>query len=176
MCESVNAINPADHIALVYYVIKQHGRGWYTFDHEEVLSAGFMGLVLAAKHYDPQRGVKFSTYACVCIKRMIQRYVMRETKYRQRYRPTRFDGSGRDKGLSEEWHDRLEDVDFGQHVLEMFQGRDRCILYQRHWLDQTYRDIGQQHGFTYQRSQQALDRIHGQAKERLMRQGHDGKD
>jgi len=37
-------------------------------DWDELLSWGTEGLAFAIEHYDPKRGLKFSSYACICIK------------------------------------------------------------------------------------------------------------
>ncbi len=50
-----------EHIALVHALAgKFRGRG---IDYEELYSAGLMGLVKAGNRFEPERGLKFSTYA-----------------------------------------------------------------------------------------------------------------
>lgn len=61
-----------DNLNLIYYVLKQIGL--YS-QHEEYYDLGLIGLVRAAKTYDPNKGYKFSTYAAVSIKNMILRQV-----------------------------------------------------------------------------------------------------
>lgn len=41
------------------------------FDREDCVQVGMIGLLDAAQNFDAKKGVKFSTYACVCIKNRI---------------------------------------------------------------------------------------------------------
>lgn len=41
------------------------------YDYDDYLQTGMMGLMNAAKTFDQQKGAKFSTYACTCIKNKI---------------------------------------------------------------------------------------------------------
>ena len=61
-----------ENIPLVYYVY------WHKFDkyheikqrfYDELISAGFLGLLQAARRYDPSTGNKFSTFAAASIER-----------------------------------------------------------------------------------------------------------
>jgi RNA polymerase sigma factor for flagellar operon FliA len=51
-----------------------------TMEREDLVSWGLIGLVQAARLWDPQRGASFSTLACRTIERMIIRGVRREWK------------------------------------------------------------------------------------------------
>lgn len=48
--------------------------------YDDVVQFGIMGLLLANRGFDPSRGVKFSTYAYVCIRRSIERHTARERR------------------------------------------------------------------------------------------------
>ena len=68
----MNEVNPEDlerHLGLVFFVKRQFS---YLpdsrLDWDELLSWGTEGLAFAIEHYDPDRGRKFSTYACICIR------------------------------------------------------------------------------------------------------------
>lgn len=62
-----------DNIKLVYYVI--HRLGLKVND--DLVSEGRLALVIAAKGYSPDKGVKFSTYATKTIRGYILTYVNR---------------------------------------------------------------------------------------------------
>jgi RNA polymerase sigma factor (sigma-70 family) len=49
------------------------------YDREDLQSLGYMGLLRAAKTFDPERGVAFSTYAYRCIETTIAGALRRET-------------------------------------------------------------------------------------------------
>lgn len=51
---------------------------------EDVLQAGFEGLIKSVKRYDPKRCTAFATYASHCIMGEIRHYIRKETAY---YRP-----------------------------------------------------------------------------------------
>lgn len=57
-----------DNLNLIYYVLKQIGL--YS-QHEEYYDIGLIGLVRAAKTYDPNKGYKFSTYAAASIRNAV---------------------------------------------------------------------------------------------------------
>ena len=55
-----------DNLPLVYYTIKKY---YPTFvANEEVLDGGMYGFAKACKTFNPDKGIKFSTYAVKCIK------------------------------------------------------------------------------------------------------------
>lgn len=61
----------------MYRVINEH---YYKYrKDEDVIQSGMLGLCEAANNYDPEKG-KFSTYACVCIRREIARELKRRDK------------------------------------------------------------------------------------------------
>ncbi|MFC3802839.1 sigma-70 family RNA polymerase sigma factor [Cohnella sp. GCM10012308] len=70
----INAIKAEDHMGLVGIVAKQFVRRASTsFDFEDIVSAGYMGLVEAAARFEPERGLAFSTYAVTLIRGSILR-------------------------------------------------------------------------------------------------------
>jgi RNA polymerase sigma factor (sigma-70 family) len=50
------------------------------FDREDLESFGYIGLVQAARAYDPSRGVAFSTYAYHCIENTIRAHLQRASR------------------------------------------------------------------------------------------------
>jgi len=57
------------HKGLVHYVIRQQSSG--SLSYADLVQAGQVGLWRAILGYDPGRGVAFSTYACVTVRRHI---------------------------------------------------------------------------------------------------------
>lgn len=53
-------INVEDHINLVHHVVKRYQ---FRHDCEDIFQVGCIGLIKAAKRFDPDRGFEFSTYA-----------------------------------------------------------------------------------------------------------------
>jgi RNA polymerase sigma factor (sigma-70 family) len=68
------------HDGLVQAVVRRQVLGELPFD--EALQAGRIGLWQAILHFDPHRGVAFSTYAWTCIMRHIWRAVKEDTRQR----------------------------------------------------------------------------------------------
>ena len=63
-----------------------HFARMYSRDHpdEDMVQAGYEGLIKALKRYDPDRGASFTTYASHLIRGEIRHYLRRESSY---YRP-----------------------------------------------------------------------------------------
>ncbi|WP_256970517.1 sigma-70 family RNA polymerase sigma factor [Caldicellulosiruptor bescii] len=63
-----------DNLKLVYHVANKFmpcPKGYY-YEVDDLVSEGYIGLVVAAKNYDPAKG-SFSTYACKVIESKIKR-------------------------------------------------------------------------------------------------------
>lgn len=72
----MGAVNPADHMGLVWNVAKQYGRR-STIPIEDLVQEGCIGLMQACRKFDPTRGVAFSTYGVW----WISAYIGRAIKY-----------------------------------------------------------------------------------------------
>ena len=58
-----------DNIALVYHIFKSFGKTRFvTIYGDDIIGEGIVGLVKAAKNFDPTRNLKFATYAARCIR------------------------------------------------------------------------------------------------------------
>ena len=65
----------ADNLKLVYHVANKFmpcPKG-YMYEFDDLISEGYFGLVVAAKNFNPNLGVAFSTYACKVIESRIKR-------------------------------------------------------------------------------------------------------
>jgi RNA polymerase sigma factor (sigma-70 family) len=78
-----------DNRKLVDYMVNRYLKRYYvgTMERDDLVSWGMMGLVNAARAWDPRRSRSFSTLACRAIERMIIRGVNRE------WRPDREQGN-----------------------------------------------------------------------------------
>ena len=61
-----------EHLGLAHYAAGKFNIN-FDYDHEEVIAISYYGLVLAVLGFDPDKGVKFSTYAVKSIKRTLYR-------------------------------------------------------------------------------------------------------
>jgi RNA polymerase sigma factor (sigma-70 family) len=73
------------HEGLVHTILRRQARGGVAY--EDLLQAGRIGLWQAILHFDPWRGVAFSTYAWVAIERWIWRVVARANRPQGRLSP-----------------------------------------------------------------------------------------
>jgi len=73
------------HEGLVHTILRRQARGGV--EYAELLQAGRIGLWQAILHFDPHRGVAFSTYAGVAIERWIWRVVAQANRPRGRPPP-----------------------------------------------------------------------------------------
>jgi RNA polymerase sigma factor (sigma-70 family) len=64
-------------MGLVHHVSKKYryASRLYGIDQEDIVSAGYVGLIKASRSYDPNLGVKFSTFSGVAISRSITRFI-----------------------------------------------------------------------------------------------------
>jgi RNA polymerase sigma factor (sigma-70 family) len=69
-----------DNRKLVEYMVNRYLKRYYvgTMERDDLVAWGMLGLVNAARAYDPSRNTSFSTLACRAIERMIIRGVNRE--------------------------------------------------------------------------------------------------
>ena len=52
-------------------------------EYDDLVSEALIGLVKAAASYDPEKKVRFATYACRCIQNQIRMYLRRDRKFRK---------------------------------------------------------------------------------------------
>lgn len=74
LTESQRQLLIVDNLKLVYHVANKFmpcPKGYY-YEVDDLVSEGYIGLVVAAKNYDPAKG-SFSTYACKVIESKIKR-------------------------------------------------------------------------------------------------------
>lgn len=64
-------------IGLAFHIAKQY---MGSIDLDDLCQVSIFGLMDAAEHYDPEKGVPFSSFAGVCIKNRILRELSREDK------------------------------------------------------------------------------------------------
>src|SRR5207253_4038688 len=83
-----------DNQKLVDYMVNRYLKRYFVGDmeREDLVSWGMIGLLQAARAWDPERSRSFSTLACKAIERMIVRGVSREWKPEDR-KSTRLNSS-----------------------------------------------------------------------------------
>ncbi len=68
-----------DNLKLVYFVIKKMNI-FNSSEYEDYFQIGVIGLIYATKTYNPNLKITFSTYAYVCIKNEILKYIKKNEK------------------------------------------------------------------------------------------------
>src|SRR4051812_14932378 len=112
-----------EHQKLVHYMVNRYLRRYFVgaMEREDLVSWGLIGLVHAARAWDPDRCATFSTLACRAIERMIIRGVSREWKPEQSAATLSLDEAvSGDAGTSQERlvHLLASDQDVEQEILE----------------------------------------------------------
>jgi len=77
-------------LGLAYLMIRKLGST--RLDQDDLLSDAMLGLTHAVDRFDPEKGYRFSTYACNVIARGLMRFGKREGSYRRLF-PVQFDAS-----------------------------------------------------------------------------------
>lgn len=139
-----------ENLGLVYRVVRKYQRAG-ACERDDLIQEGLLGLTNAARLYDPDRGVRFSTYGWLAIEHRVRRYVRA-----QQQRPH----VGWDETTPEPVvHDRsAEDTDNRDLVESLLSGlapRYRQMVRSRFGLDgrrqRTLGEIGQRAGVTKER-------------------------
>lgn len=71
-----------DNMRLVYHMYGKIGDGPIKEKYkEDIISEGMLGLCKAADTFDESRGVRFSTYAAMCIRNAMLMFIRKTSKY-----------------------------------------------------------------------------------------------
>lgn len=153
---------------LVDYMVNRYLKRYFvgTMERDDLVSWGMMGLVNAARAWDPARSASFSTLACRAIERMIIRGVSREWRPERENATVSLDqliAGDRAEGGDERFLDQLpaaENVEDSllesersgalRMALEMLEPEQRQLI-RRHYLDgENVQDIARDLGLTRQ--------------------------
>lgn len=153
---------------LVDYMVNRYLKRYYvgTMERDDLVSWGMLGLVNAARAWDPKRSASFSTLACRAIERMIIRGVNREWKPERDQATVSLDqmiSGGRSEGSEDRFVDQLPaDENVERTLLETVQGvalksaldtlePDQRRLIERHYLrEESVQDIARDLGISRQ--------------------------
>jgi len=157
-----------DNRRLVDYMVNRYLKRYHVgaMERDDLVSWGMMGLINAARAFDPARGCAFSTLACRAIERMIVRGVSREWKPDQAGKTISLDelisANSMEDG-DDRFIDQLaspEDVEQkildDQRIVDLRQAVDRLPpekrqIIQRHFFgDESVQDIAADLGLTRQ--------------------------
>lgn len=71
-----------DNQLLVYHLIHHYGfTAPRAFEFEDLVQEGMLGLIYAARTFDPTRGISFSNYAGVCIYNALAMFLRRQKRH-----------------------------------------------------------------------------------------------
>ena len=164
---------------LVDYMVNRYLKKYYvgTMERDDLVSWGTIGLLNAAKAWDPKRSAAFSTLACRAIERMIIRGVNREWKPDRENRTYSIDEliSADGEGGSRFVDQIKDDQDLEQDVVRADEGRlvraavarlakDQRSLIERHYLNgepvkKIAADLGLTRQGVYSREKMVLKRL-----------------
>jgi len=124
----------AKHQALVHWQARKYG--WSGAEYDELISAGMMGLAVANDRFDPERGVKFSTYATWWVRSYIQKHIRHHIKenHQSLDAEDRNGRTGLEKVVSEEDHS-ADLTKLTAQVLAALPHREAAIIGRRFGLD-----------------------------------------
>ncbi len=170
-----NDIDVMDHVGLVCQIAAQHGAR-IPYEETDHFQSGFLGLMIAKRHFDPSRGFTFATYATHWIRSYIRRGtvgVYRSVYYRpvltftdlarsvNLSRGCDFDEidptvsaepDPREAAQSEEVGDRV------RSIIRVLDKRSASIV-ERHVMNgETLEECGKSYGVTRSRAQQIVQK------------------
>lgn len=165
-------------LRFVYYIVLRYWRpGMPMMD---MVSEGCLALLDALKNFDPDRGVKFISYAGKGVKQNVCETI--RLHYRHKHKS--LDEPVYDDGDETTYKDLLISKDpgadeavFRQQILNMLSGldeRERRVLYFHFWGDLTLKEAGAKIGVSKDQVQQIANKA--LRKLRWMRSGDSGMD
>jgi RNA polymerase sigma factor (sigma-70 family) len=170
---------------LVDYMVNRYLKRYFVGDmeREDLVSWGMIGLLQAARAWDPERSGSFSTLACKAIERMIVRGVSREWKPEKAAATLSLDGlifgeasEGREERFVDQIagaHDveqELLDSETGMAVrsaIEELQPEQRQLIERHFYEGVPVREIAQELGLTRQGVYMRQKNILQQLRDRL---------
>lgn len=156
------------HGKLVDYMVNRYLKRYHvgSMEREDLISWGMIGLVQAARAWDPARSAAFSTIACKAIERMIIRGVSREWRPEEARATVSLDAAISDEtgeGTTERFLDQLpagEDVEERimvsetgltvRQALAELAPEQRELLERHYFADVPVREIARELGLTRQ--------------------------
>ena len=119
---------------LVYHMYGKIGDGPIKENYkEDIISEGMLGLCKAAHTFDESRGVRFSTYAAMCIRNAMLMFIRKTKKHFQRevslYETVGRDADGKELTLADiiEDESQSEDEIITRIMLEDFEEKQASI-------------------------------------------------
>lgn len=155
---------------LVWEIVHRYFKPTRSQTKEDLFQAGCIGLIGAAKRFDPSKGCEFSTYAHKGIRNSIWTQLNRDKAHNVKCNSLYGLINGTDLRLEETLHDNTDHIDSfltkdqARWVLRQCSSRERFILC-KHALGFTYREIGDMLGISRERVRQ----LNNRAKEKLIR-------
>lgn len=169
------------HIAEVPSFAKRIATRINCVDYDDLLGAGYEGLVKAARDFKKEYGVKFMTYAEFriigtirdCVRMAIGRSETSEGRLNFEAYPLEMEDN-----LSDNFADDLDDVLESKYLLKVLfdsidsslgwrnrtKERNKSILQDRYINEMTLQDIGDRHNLTESRISQIIDRFEQKAR------------
>lgn len=153
-------------LRLVVSIAKQYKKTWYPL--EDRIQAGNLGLIRAAKTYNPKLGIAFSTYAAYYIRTCIRKDIMYQgfhISLPRRAVHTNMSTSmviwfikwliGYIENLSvNKRHYDIDKVVAIHKELDTLTGKEQYVIQKHLFERKTFRCIGNELGYTFQRVQQ----------------------
>jgi RNA polymerase sigma-32 factor len=141
-------------------------------DYADMIQEGTLGLMEAVRHFDPERGVKLSTYAAYWVRAYALRFLGRLRRRREELEPEPFLRAGSDATI-EEQEGASEERGLVRETLERFcaglKPRDRELMAAR-WtgVDQpSLASVGERFGITRERARQVEAALLARLRPRL---------
>ena len=124
-------LNLVHHFAKSYRIKHRLNRDEY----HDLTQEGTLGLIRAAEKYDPERGVRFSTYSSYWIRSYLSKHMRRRAQHK--------------------WTPFRDDMIRGSHIdvhpqlnLGVLSNDERYLLYLRYTRGHTFKHIAEQLGVT----------------------------
>ena len=140
-----------EHLGLVIHISKKYSNSILPL--AELIQEGTIGLMIAMKKFNPERRIKFSTYATYWIEAAIRRAIKKEVKRTELLTEVDLEWAQQKKEFPQDVKMVLQDLG------NKMQTQDKKVIFMRYGISpysksHTFKEVGEELGLSKQRVQQ----------------------
>lgn len=150
-------LNNLDYVKKIYETKFRY----YDYLKDDMISAGYYGLIKASNSYDESKNIKFTTHAYLYIKGEMHKVLQHQLRYNDLIAPAELE--------HDEYEDHkyvyLDELSALNQALNQLKEKDRKIIEELYFKGKSLRQLGAEMKVIYQNIQQKRNRILKKLKE-----------